>query len=450
MLRWRSIGVWWVCAVLLGGAALLLGRAGETVERGSASLGIDPAAVTGVTSERGGVVVRLERSVGTPWRWVVRSGGEAWAADESRVRAGLRLLGSATFERGFERGVEGGVGGDEEGTRLVIESASGRAVLAVGDDALGGVVAGTLGDGGEPVWVGRDLALAVRPTALLAWRDPSVLRGLGGGPGRVSLRVGPRLVVLERSASGWAIREPVRVEADASAVESLLGALRGVRASGFVDELGDGAGDELAGGDGDASGGALARVTLETAGPGDSTGAVQELTLFGGGDTGGVLGEAAWRFGEVELRASTRIDPQSLNAVIADPRAYVRRRALPAQASDVRAVSVGGWRVERDAGGWRVGERAADGGEVRGVTTLLEILTASASAVDLPEALPEGAVEVVVEGLSGSVLARCWVLGEGEGVSVVRTVASGSGEAFVGWRVASGQGEALAEWLASR
>ncbi|MEL6741651.1 MAG: hypothetical protein AAFP26_13420, partial [Planctomycetota bacterium] len=285
------------------------------------------------------------------------------------------------------------------------------------------------------------------PGSLRAWREGAVRRGLGGGAGRVSVRVGAGGLVLERTARGWALREPVRIAAEGDAVEALLGSLRGLRASGFVDSTDD------------SGGVALARVVVGTSLGVSTSGAasgersdevVQTLDLSRSAGAASVRGDVRWEGGGETLSAAVLIDSELLNAVVADPRAYIRRRAVDVSTSDVRAIVVGDWRGVRSAEGWRIGERAARADETRGIEAVLSVLTGAAGRVELLDVLPDGSREIVAEGLSGAVIARCWVSSTAGGIAVARTAPSGSGERVVLWDVATDQGAAIEAWLDDR
>lgn len=401
-MRLQTVLIWVVVAGILAGVVVLTrsGAAGSAAARaeeiGTWTIPIDPARVVSLQrtdSERPGS--SAERT--GPDRWTLRWNGEdgqarSWNADPARVRAALRLLGTAGIIRSPE---ESGV--TPTNTLLVTES-DGRSVeIWFGSRAAGGQtpvvvlvkgadgiaerrVDGRIGSGVPDAFVRADWS---------AWRDPTLFDATPTTTDTVSIQTQANRVTLERGARGWSITEPFRHEADAAEIERMIGVLRSMQASGFEDgSHGDpvtGLSDPIA--------------TVRTAG---GTG---ERTLRVGRnvDTDGRIRFATITAGDQS--AMIRVDAESLSQITAVPEAYARRTPLGIGAEEIGRVRLVGpdgrtrFEAVRDGGEWTIGDGQAVPLQRDAVERLLRVLTAErAAAVGFVPRDPElrGSVGTVV------------------------------------------------------
>lgn len=200
---------------LLALTAWFLTRGGGDA-RGGLLVGVAPSRLVSLEVEDSSGFVRVWRHASG--RWLHEAGGFVWAADEGRVRAGLRLACDAVMEGGGEAVGEGGVtvrfgmdDGEMVGVRLADVAVGGR-VRASRDGSSGSVDA--------------DLGRVLSVEGVSAWRSPEMMPWLDARVKRVlGERAGERVVV-SRVGERWALESPIACAADEASVLQWLGRLR--------------------------------------------------------------------------------------------------------------------------------------------------------------------------------------------------------------------------------
>src|SRR5512138_1508777 len=184
-MRVRTVLIWVVAAGVLAGLVALVRTAGPAAgpreARASLTIPIDTARVQRlVRATPDGPPTVAERTGPDAWtlRWSDASGRQrSWAADPGRVRAALRLLGTAEIVPAAEEhelGPERTVRAEESGGRSVElwfgpRSAGGQTPIVVLVKGADGIaerrVDGRIGSGVPDAFVRADWAL---------WRDPTL------------------------------------------------------------------------------------------------------------------------------------------------------------------------------------------------------------------------------------------------------------------------------------
>ncbi len=180
-----------------------------------------------IQAAEGDASLRIER-VGE--RWVIE--GDGWPANETAVRAALRLLSEIPISAGGARA------SDRE-TRVTLEFGGGEraefwiepAARAVGG---GAAVRDAMGrQGRAPV----DLARAFETAKADTWRSVAAMPTVDIESSRVTLEhADGSTTSLAKVRGGWYLREPARAKADDRAVAALLGDLIDLRAVRFGGE----------------------------------------------------------------------------------------------------------------------------------------------------------------------------------------------------------------------
>ena len=431
----RVVLSWVVVAAVLSGVYLLTGSTGNREGAGVGNqtllrIPIDPARVDRIEVLEGEDRVVVERAGWSPTGWVLRwreDGLEmAWAAREQRVRGALRALSSARL------GARD-AGGDERVERAWTLRLSDGSRVRV--ELLEGGVGGRRGvrvfDGregeGTAAWAGRDLASALAPEAMMAWRDGVALPRVGSGASAVTIEGRGARVSLARSRGAWYVREPVVARCEPGVVEDVLGRLASLDA-GEGGGLWVGASDDAVTGldepiavielettrqipEGDGFRREVTRQRLEVGGTARAAGATRFVrarsdTIVEGSP------DPERRLGPVVLA----MDVSALSKLTASVEAYVSRTAGEVRAADVGAVRVllaaganaGVFRRDR-RGGVREGEDRSVGGDDRiAIEALLRLICESpADRVEVlgAESAVDGRVcEVRLESLGGTVL----------------------------------------------
>ncbi len=394
----RVVMVWVVVAGVLAAVYLLVsggsGRDSTGPGRDTTAAGrleIDPGTVVAVRVESGERSVVVERDGASATGWVVRwQQGDrdlAWAAREQAVRAAVRLLATAVLEA-RDAGDAAGEAWVEHAA-IEVEMAGGDvALMRVGSGAVGGRVPARVSGGG--VWAPRELAAAMEPEALLAWRDTRLLPRVGGAEAS-RLRVGGGVteVELHRARGRWTLAHPIEALGDAARVEEVLGRLASIEAQELDAGLGDGGVmrlDQPAAtivvetdrreARGDTFERVLTRQTLEVGGEADASGRTRFVRARA----------IVEREGEVEAELGPVIgimEVAPLGRVTARAEAYVSRAPVGVGAADVGIVSLHRMdetevaRFERDRLGWRRVDGDGGGtvgpGEAAGLGALLEL-----------------------------------------------------------------------------
>jgi hypothetical protein len=266
--------------------------------------------------------LRIER-VGE--RWVIASDG--WPANETAVRAALRLLGEIPISAG-------GASPSDRETRVTLEFEGGEkaefwiepAARAVGGGAAVRDAAGR--QGRAPI----DLARAFETAKADTWRSLAAMPTVEIESSRVTIeRMGEPPIALARVRGRWFLREPARAKADDRAVAALIGDLIDLRAIRFD---GEAAGQTTSGvtaivverdervpaSDGSVST-RVARSELQTLGPANADGSESAVVSDG-------------------VRLVMRTD--RLEALNIDPSDLVSRSAIAAGPGDIGMIVLRG------------------------------------------------------------------------------------------------------------
>ncbi|MBX3321828.1 MAG: DUF4340 domain-containing protein [Phycisphaeraceae bacterium] len=398
----RSVIISVLIALLLLGAYLLVDHFRKPVAADPIALmTFDSAAVERIELV-GSTAIQREEVLGSPrWmvHWTTPAGDKAtWPADESRVRAGLRVLISAPIVP----------------TDLPIQrSASLRIVLMDGSSELihfdqqpmaGRIVIEKEPDEGRPVrgYVDAAIFSAFVETGLGAWRSPAALAPFATGPSLIELSSGTGSLTLTRRDARWALAEPINVPADADASRSLALTLAGVEVLAFRDDLTRA--DDRTGLDTP-----LATIITETeVRRGDGSLLRQSIVVGGATNLGGksVFAELAWSLVEGNERARFLAGPviaelatESLNALSTRVEPYVSRRGATFANNTVERIIIRqntrSLALERSGLGWTTRQAALLPGDAAIVTTLLETLTVTtADQVRLTSALATDSMTV--------------------------------------------------------
>ncbi|MEZ6243340.1 MAG: hypothetical protein R3B57_09880 [Phycisphaerales bacterium] len=466
----------WVCVAGVLAAVYLLvsgGSGGGAGHRApgqviTTRLAIDPGTVVALRVETGGARVAVERDPASATGWVVRwhegDRDVAWAAREQAVRAGVRTFAAAALDPR-----EGGSKDETlDGATIEVEMSDGVVSrMRLGGEAVGGRVAARVGVGAgeETVWAPREIAAAIDPVALLAWREMRLMPPIGGSEASgLTIEGGESGVTLRRVRGKWSLERPIEARADEARVQDVLGRLGSIEA----EELdAGGAADGVMRLDhpaatimveterrearGDGFDRVVTRQTLEVGGEADASGKTRFVRA----------GEVVEREGKVEAELGPVVgimEVAVLGRVTARAEAYVAKAPVGVSPGDVGVVSlarVGGGEVarfERDRRGWRRvdgGRAEAVGeGEAAGLGALLELCCGSGfervEVLGRESGVTEPIGVVSLETLGGGKLASFEVAGaDGDTGGIVAR------DGGVFW-IATGEGNAsIARWLAS-
>ncbi len=365
-------------------------------------LAFDPAQVDRLEVEDGGRRAWLERDTwfGAPM-WVVRwgQGGaeHSWPADESRVRAALRVLATTTLEPGENL--------DSPGATLTLRTGNGTMhVVRFSDRAIAGKIGVQVDSGGKQVSGLVDSALfdAFVRTGLSAWRDMHALLSPGVGPSRVLISAGDGALALARREGRWTLFEPLIVPAEPEPTGELVKNVSGLLVERFIDEMP--MSDERAG-----FSQPLARVEAEhdlrigREGGTESRLVRQVLTVGGPTDLSGqsVYGLVEWTVTGAD--GSTRalagpmvvaLPTESLNRLTTHPEPLIARTCTSASPGSFQQVelALGGkrLRLERFGSGWAVRSESALPDDAEALESLCRLVAQRpADKVTLGE-VPEG------------------------------------------------------------
>ncbi len=230
-----------IAAVLLALVMVGLWQLTETLTATTAAepaalLDFDPATVDGIeVAAAGREPVSIERvDILGSSRWMVRwTEGDStltWPADESAVRAALRVLSTATIDERKNIGpVNGGTltitlaGGTTRSLAFAESTLAGRVeVVASGTQERTGLTDATLFD-------------AFIRTGILAWRDRRPLPSLAAGPARVELVSPSGSLMLIRRQGRWTMLEPVEAPVNPETASELARSLSSMTVERFVD-----------------------------------------------------------------------------------------------------------------------------------------------------------------------------------------------------------------------
>ena len=202
----------------------------------SALLDFDPATVDGIeVAAAGREPVSIERvDILGSSRWMVRwTEGDStltWPADESAVRAALRVLSTATID---ERKNIGPVNG---GTLTITLADGTTRSLAFAESTLAGrVEVVATGEGERTGLTDATLFDAFIRTGILAWRDRRPLPSLAAGPARVELVSPSGSLMLIRRQGRWTMLEPVEAPVNPETASELARSLSSMTVERFVD-----------------------------------------------------------------------------------------------------------------------------------------------------------------------------------------------------------------------
>ncbi|GAB4383889.1 MAG: hypothetical protein Kow0022_04880 [Phycisphaerales bacterium] len=351
-----------------------------------ALLDFEPAAVDRMEVTQGQSRVWIEREewLGST-QWVIRWGrggaDQTWPADETRVRAALRVLATTTLDPG-QAPVRGG------GT-LSLRTADGAVhTLEFDDRPIAGRIGVSVRSSGRATGGLTDAALfdAFVRTGLLAWRDERVLLSPGVGPSRVFIEAGREALALARRDGRWTLLEPLTSPADPDAAGALIRTLAGLRVERFMEDLR--VDDDRTGLDHP-----LARIEAEhdfrvAAGNGFESKLVrQTLTIGGATDLSGatVHGLVEWTLEDGSNVKRSLVGPvvvamstEQLNKLTTSPGPYVSKVStilLPSSIQDV-SLSVGSRSVhlERLGTTWAIRSERLFSGDAATISGMVELL----------------------------------------------------------------------------
>lgn len=469
-MRVRTVLIWLVVAGLLAGVVAvtrpgpgsgLAFNAPETLARWTVP--IDPARVALLRrSVPDAPPSTAERTGPDAWtlRWTDPEGqARSWAADPGRVRAALRLLGTAEItvsDQPHEM---------TPTTTLQVAEADGRSVeLWFGPRAAGGqtpvvvVVKGADGVAEKRVdgRIGSGVPDAFVRTDWTVWRDPTIFDAGVSVIDALTIQTRTHRVRVQRTPRGWAVTEPFAIEADAGEIERTMSVLQGMKAASFDDsgtpDTVTGLNDPIATVRVEARTPSAGPRTLEIGGPAESTG--------------------SGRFGRVtagESVAVIRLDPEALGRITAAPEAYARRTPVALGPGDIAGLRLTGadGRVRLEArrgptgaGEWTVGADAtpASRDQRDAIDRAVRVLTAepaarvAAQSRPAPTAPPAsgrlGTLELL--GLDGRVLASLRLRTE-PGADAMRLLVStdlGDDRELV-WTHATDEAKGVVAWAAA-
>lgn len=460
-MRVQTVLIWVVAAGVLAGLVALVRSAGSDPgpreARAPVTIPIDTARVQRlVRTTPDGPPTVAERTGADAWklRWTDASGRpSSWNADPGRVRAALRLLGTAEIVPSKEEhdlGPERTVRAEEADGRSVEiwfgpRAAGGQTPIVVLIKGPDGVaerrIDGRIGSGVPDAFVRTDWT---------AWRDPTIFDAGASVVEAVNIESGSNRVRLERAARGWAVSEPFPFAADAGEVERMIGVLQGMRAASFDDAAQD---DGVSGLDKP-----IATVRVE------SRAGVRTLSI---GRTASADGKA--RFARVQADgalAGLRLDAEGLSRISAAPEAYVRRTPVGATIADVGGLRFvgkdGRVRLEafRKQGQWTVGDAPASPAQRDAIDRAVRVLTSEPAAkvarapaetdpagqlgvIELlsPDGTPMAAVRLRTERAAQGGMHLLIASPADEGMELVWTAASEQAKGVVAWAAAMASGD---------
>jgi len=394
-----------LAAALSLAVVFALKSGGQGAESGPLLAGFDVGRVERLEiGSAGGPAITISLSDRVPGIWVMRwkdAGGveRTWPAVASRVRGALRLLGDLRIDPGAA-----GLAGADGDVRVVLRAADGaERELRLGAGAVAGQTRVRASDGSQDRVALADASLAqvFQAAGVEAWREPSLFGTEIADASRLVVGAPGSEIVLSRVGRSWGMQKPRVEPADEPVITAVLNALASAGAKGFPPRstAESGAALELS----------TTRVVVESirrearGGEMRRWSVVQGITVGGAADVGGTAlfaslsagvedpatGASTPLWGPVEVT----VDRDALNAVPADPAAYVARVASRLAGPDVVAISVergppaagGGsshratWK--REAGGWRPTGDVAVGAEMDAkLDAILALLTRERAA----------------------------------------------------------------------
>lgn len=173
------------------------------------------------------------------------SGGQAWPLEEDRVQNLLRVLNNSPSLDAPDQLAEV----DADAMRVSFRTPTEATHVLLGSRSLGGKGLLKIVTADERLTLSelraRKGKLATVDVAVLnvfrnpgprAWRDTTVLPGVGPDVSRVHLKNNDLSMRLARLEGKWVLREPVGAPADAAQVAKLIGTLGAIRITSFGDE----------------------------------------------------------------------------------------------------------------------------------------------------------------------------------------------------------------------
>ena len=384
-----------VVAVGLAAAAYFLLQTPKGTAGSGRVLDFDPSEITAIIIPREGTrgdrIERLTRSAdGSEWNLEIEGGGPGagteWTVAVPQVRGLLRLLSTLPVDP-----ADGLPDLDPKAVHVVLARGGGDVAFAVSTSRVSGKsllwrfddidsdwkAAGTY-------WVDAQLASALTQESVLAWRDRTLLRGIGPETSKVSLRGPGGTVAAQRVLGKWGLTEPVAAAASQDAIERLVASLAALRAEEFVDAPPDGA---------LSNPGATATVTLTSRGAdGGAIASTRTLEIGSAADLAGSRLYArvieAGASGERQYVAT--LDAAALSKLTTDPVSYIDPRGATFPAADVGGVVLVGRTYTRTPRGW-----SGDGGaeplsaeDASVLSAFLQVITEHAAGSILLESPP--------------------------------------------------------------
>lgn len=178
------------------------------------------------------------------------SPGPSWPLEDGRVTSLLRVLSAAvSLDAPDEKAAM-----DDGASRVTIRQDGGKTIhMLLSERTLTGrglvkVVEGTTGDAvnlrtlrdmpGKLALVGDHIHQAFRNPGPRAWRDTSVMRGIGPEVSRIRMKNNDLSTKLARLEGKWMVQSPIAAPADPARISRLISTLSGLRIVGFNDDPG--------------------------------------------------------------------------------------------------------------------------------------------------------------------------------------------------------------------
>lgn len=385
-MRVRTVLAWFVIAGFLAVLVVLTRAPGGSAPGPNGqsapttwTIPLDPARVTRMVRLDGPEeTASVSRAATGAERWTLRWETEpgrtqSWPADDTRVRAALRLIATTPIT----------IATDDEpvepmATVRVTES-DGRSVdIGFAPRAAGGqtrVVVDLRDANGiaEKRVVGRmpsSLPDALARTDWTAWRDDALFDVGVATVRAIEIESGPRRVRLERGARTWAITSPFTLEASTGEIERVIGAINALAASAFEDTPPQDATTGL-----DAP---LARIAIA------SDGVERTLTVGRPADGSGKAVYA--RLDSPNANAIVRVPAEAFAKITAAPESYARRTPLGISAADAarfRFIGPDGrtrLEAERTTESWSIAGQPASPDQRDAIDRALRVMTAEPAA----------------------------------------------------------------------
>jgi hypothetical protein len=346
----------------------------------------------------------------TPGEWLIelKRGDQTstWPAAANNVRAAFRLLSNIPASRRAD--AQSAIAADA--TKVSIDTGAGVPMtFRLDGHALAGNVLAAAESPikGAPVWIDASYADMLVRAGPREWRDAQALPGVAD-VSRLTLVSGPTTIALGRVQGRWSLRQPIVEPADSDAISRLASGLASIQILDFLDS-----GPPDAAHTGLSSPTALITLETDRRDPETAQSRTEAVTI--------TLGEPSDMSGKgiFALLARPGLPPRTvivsadpIAAISRDPAAYVARRAVPAPAADVGAVTVGERHFFRTVDGWRTAPSADPKSlplappDAEALAGLLKLLTeSSADRIAIDPTPPSQSTVIELKNIGGDPIA---------------------------------------------